>query len=687
MNTAKMTDKTHISPVYKGWLQALLLAAVTFIAYIPVWHAGFIWDDDKFLLNNPLIRMSDGLYRFWFTASAPDYFPATSTTLWLEWRLWGENPLGYHIVNVLLHALSSILCWRALERLKIPGAWLAAALFALHPVNVESVAWITERKNTLAMFFYAWTLLWYLRFEDTNRRLWYWMSAGAFVLALLSKSAVAPLPVVLLGIAWWRRGRVGLKDVWRTVPFFIASGILGLVTVWYQYHQSIGSAIVREDSLLSRLAGAGWAIWFYLFKALLPLNLIFVYPRWHIDDTNVLSYVPGLLVIAGFLLLWRFRRSWGKAWLFSLGYFVVMLLPVLGFLNIYFMRYSLVADHWQYFSIIGPIALVAAGVTMSLSRWEKRYSFFKPVLCGALLLALIVLTWRQSTMYTGIEALWRTTIARNPGSAMVHNNLGGLLLERGQTDEAIIHIKKALDLEPDHANAHDNMGNALRRRGQLDEAIAHYQSAIEIEPNHFKAHNHLGFALFQTGRVDEAIAHYRKSLQIYPGYGDAWNNLAYALQQTGRVDEAIPLYQTSLKLQPGNAPAHSNLARALAQKGRWTEAMEHQKTSVKLQPDNPFILYNYAWMLATCPEASVRNGALAIELANRANRLTGGRNPVILGTLAAAYAEAGRFPEAVTTAREAIELASAQSDIALVNALRVQIGHYNAGYPIRDSAQ
>jgi hypothetical protein len=313
-------------------------------AYLPVRHAGFIWDDNVILLNNPLILRADGWYQAWFNRAAQDFVPVTITSFWLEWRLWGASPLGYHLDNVLLHVCNALLLWRILLHLKIPGAWLAAALFAVHPVNVESVACIAQRKNTLTMLLFLATVQFYLTFEDSGRRRWFWLAAGMFLLALMGKTAVVPLPFVLLGLAWWRRGQIDGKDVRPSMVFFALAAAGSLMAVWIQRGAAIGT-VVRVDSFWGRLAGAGWALWFYLGKALLPLRLSFVYPRWEIPAGNPLSYVPLILWVMGLWVCWRYRKGWGKGAFFALGYFSVMLLPVLGFVNISFMRYSLVSHH------------------------------------------------------------------------------------------------------------------------------------------------------------------------------------------------------------------------------------------------------------------------------------------------------------------------------------------------------
>jgi Flp pilus assembly protein TadD len=720
------------------WLICLLLAVATFLAYQPVWHAGFIWDDDELLTNNPVVKSAAGLYRPWFTASTLDYYPMTFSLWWLEWRLWANNPLGYHLVNVLLHALSAVLLWRVLQRLNIPGALLAAAIFALHPVNVESVAWISEGKNTLAMFFYAGALLAWLKFEDSGRGRWYGLALAAFALALFSKSAVAPLPVVLLGIAWWRRGRVGWKDVQQVAPFFAMAAAVCWVTVWFHYHRAMGHDVVRTDDFWSRLAGAGWAVWFYLYKAVLPLNLAFVYPRWRIDARNVLTYLPLVLLAAAFVLCWRCGRGWGKGLFFGLAYFVVMLLPILGFLNIYFMRYSLVADHWEYFAIIGPITLAAALIR-------------RPVVAAALLLTLATLTWRQCRTYQDNETLWRTTMARNPGSTIARNNLsralldkgradeamllcqsvlathpndvtaqfnlGDSLLQKGRLDEAIAHFQKALELQPamagipcsigeaylkkgqmnaairsfqraielqpDYPAAFCNLGYALLQEGRRTEAMAAYNKALELDPRYALAHNDLGNILLQSGRTDQAMDHFRQAAEILPDFAEARFNMAEVFLARGRLDDAISQYKKALEIRPDLAGADYKLGNIFAQQGREAEAVSHYERALKTRPDQAPACNNLAWLLAASPDPSLRNGPRAVELAHRADQLARGTNPVFLGTLAAAYAEAGQFGEAVKTIERALPLAA--NDAALTRALEKQSALYKAGTPFRET--
>jgi tetratricopeptide (TPR) repeat protein len=712
----------------RGWLLGLLLVFATVLAYQPAWRGSFLWDDDFFLVQNRTLSEPGGMQRIWFSPDSTLYYPLVFTSYRLERSLWGLNPAGYHWVNLLLHAVSAVWFWRVLRRLNVPGAWLAGAVFALHPVNVESVAWISERKNTLAMFFYLLSLLFYLRSNQESivqsleskvgsqnpasnytqhstrttpsspvtfpSSLFYWLSLGTFVLALLSKTAVSPFPLVLLGLAWWQRGRVNSRDVWRSAPFFTASLVLGLVTIWFERTYQIGTQIVRDDSFLSRLAGAGWAVWFYFYKAVLPLNLMTIYPRWHVDAAKVWSYVPGLLVVGAFLLGWQYRRSWGKAWLLCLGYYVVMLLPVLGFLSIGFMFYSLVADRWQYFALLGPIALASAWFSSRFKVQSSRFGGSGSSPSGALtpsglllgvvlLLTLGRLTWRQSALYANSETLWQAALAANPECWAAHYNLGVALVKKGKVDEAIAHFQDALQMRPDYAEAHNNLGSAYLQQGKVDEAIAQFQMALRLRPDYAEAHNNLGTVLEQKGGVDEAIAQYQAALQLKPDYADAHNNLGIALLHKGGVDEAVAQYQMALQLKPDYADAHNNLGTALVQKGRMAEAITQYRKALQIEPADPKTQNNLALLLATGAEASLRNGDQAVQLARQANDLAGGKNPLYLRTLAAAYAEAGRFSDAMRASREAIELAQATGQPDLVARLNDELKRYEAGHPLR----
>ncbi|MEI8041381.1 MAG: tetratricopeptide repeat protein [Verrucomicrobiota bacterium] len=703
----------------RDWLPALGLVAITILAYSPVWHAGFIWDDDIHVTANRLLWEADGLRKIWFSSEAPQYYPLVFTSLRLDYALWGANPAGYHWVNLLLHAASSLLTWRVLRRLGTPGAWLAAAVFAVHPVNVETVAWISQRKNALCMVFYLLSLLLYLRSDDPSAeaassrtthpasRLPYWLSVVAFILALLSKTAVAPMPLVLLGLAWWRRGRVTTADLWRAAPFFGTALLLGIVTVWFEHLRVIPVDAARADSFWCRLAGAGWAVWFYLYKAALPLSLITVYPRWQINPSNPLSYLPGALLLAAFFFLWRFRRSWGRPCLFCLFYYVAMLLPVLGFANIGFMIYSRVADHWQYFAIIGPIALAAGWFSSSFK--DGIGLRLKVPAAAALVLILSGLTWRQSLRYEDEEAQWAPTLAQNPAAWIAHHQLGSLLQARGRNEEALAHYVAALKLHPDFARAHNNLGlilgqqgrpaeagehflaalrinpslpvthyllgGLLDRQGRADEAGVHYQAALDLQPDFPEACNDLGGILAAQNRWRDAADLFLRAVRLKPDYAEAHNNLGTAYMAFGRLDEAATEFGAALRINPDYADARGNLGKALYYQRRGPEAAAHFAAVLQSNPDSLEAMDLLARIRATSTDAPSRNGPEAVQLAVRAADLSGHTNGLVLDTLAAAYAEAGRFADAVRTAEDAVRQARAagQTNLAVQLAERVKL--------------
>ena len=534
---------------------AALIILLTAAAYLPALRGGFVWDDDVLITSNTMIKASDGLHRFWFTTEAPDYYPVTWSAWWLQWRLWGNNPAGYHVVNMLLHAVNAVLVWIALRRLSIPGAWLAAAVFAVHPVNVATVAWISEQKNTLSMLFYLVAILLYLSFDKKGQWRWYALSLAAFLLALLSKSAVVMLPVVLLGCMWWRHGHVRRKGVGLTAPFFGASLVLGLVTIWFQYHRVLKGDAVRTDGFFGRLEVAGCAPWFYLYKALLPFNLSAVYPRW---DSNVSRWVfclPGLALVGCLAFLWWKRKSWGRPALFALGYFVVMLFPVLGFFDQDFYQYSFVADQWQYYSIVGVISLVvAAGTALPRHDWRVAAGV-------AVLTVLSLATWERSSVYASEELLWTDTVGENPDAWMPHYNLGTSLLQAGKLKEAITQFEEAARIRPDLAKVHSNLGLALARAGRIQEAIAQFQQALQIDPDRFEVHGNLGHALMILGKMPEAIEHWWRALQIEPDSAEVHYDLGLALEQTGQPEDAIEQYRLALKFKPDMVEAQNRLAR------------------------------------------------------------------------------------------------------------------------------
>ncbi len=584
-----------------------IIVLIAFIAYIPSISGGFIWDDDLLITNNSLIRASDGLYPIWCTTVPIDYWPVLNTTFWIEWRLWGKNPTGYHVVNLILHVLDALLIWLILRKLSIPGAFLAAVIFAVHPVNVESVAWIAQRKNMMAMFFFLLSILWYLKIEILSPRassplpLWYWLSLAAFILAMLSKGSVAVLPVLLLGILWWLRS-LTRRDMLRIAPLFLLSVVLTVVNTWFQTH---GEPIeIRNAGFAERLLGAGGVLWFYLYKALLPFDLAFIYPPWHVEVGDLLWWLPLLAALIITAVLWRYRNGWSRPLLFAWGFFCVAIAPVMGISDVYFMKYSLVADHYQHIAIIGVIALAAAG----WSLWHKPMrgatywaaSAITVVAAGT----LAFLTWQQSGLYRDEITLYRDTLQKSPDCWLAHNNLGYILDNMGQSQEAIEHYLQALRLKPDYYQAQFNLGNAFAQTGRLQEAIEHYQQALRLNPKDANALNNLGSAFVKAGRLQEAIEHYQQAIRLKPDYADAHFNLGLALFDAGRLQEAIEHYQQALRLNPDDVVAHNNLSGALIKAGRPKEAIEHYQQALRLRPGDAYLYLNLALTYAVTNQSS-----------------------------------------------------------------------------------
>jgi tetratricopeptide (TPR) repeat protein len=576
-----------------NWLtSAGLLIALLLTAYFPVFQYGFIWDDDAHLTDNPLIIDFEGLKRLWLDVrSRQQYYPLISTSFWVEYQFWGLDPLGYHIDNVLLHALNSIVLWRILVFLGVPAAWLVAAVFALHPVHVESVAWITERKNLLSGFFYLLSLYTFLRFyfpgqsvfsnEDPvkNRSgLLYGLSLFFFFCALSGKTVTCTLPAAVLLLFWWKQNRIHSKIIWLMVPYFVIG--LGFATLTIGLEKSLAGAFGPEwdYSFWDRFLIAGRALWFYIGKLIWPYPLIFIYPMWNIDDSVWWQYLYPLTFLLFILILWALRKKIGRGPLTAILFFAGSVLPALGFFNIYFMRYSLVADHFNYLASIGILLIAVAGGARLMGK-------SLPVFAILLLLGLGQLTWKQTSIYKNNFTLWSDTVQKNPHAWIAHNNLGIALVAEGKIEEAISHYKMTIKLNPDHAKAHNNLGAALAAEGKNEEAISHYKMAIKIKPNHAEAYYNLGIALVAEGKNEEAISHYKMAIKLKPDYVDAHHNLGGALVAEGKNEEAISRYKMAIKIKPDHALAHYNLGNTLRREGRISEAISHYKIAIKLKPD------------------------------------------------------------------------------------------------------
>jgi tetratricopeptide (TPR) repeat protein len=545
--------------VFPKWFwPGLFIVLATLAAYWPVFSAGYIWDDDDYVTNNQTLRSLHGLWQIWSDPTAtPQYYPLVHTTFWIEYHLWGLNPLGFHLINVLLHILGAILLWQVLTRLKLPVAWLAAAVFALHPVQVESVAWVTELKNVLSAVFYLSAALAYLRFsglesemeEDKQRWCFYLAALSLFAAALLCKTVACSLPAALLLVHWWKKERLRRLDVLPLLPFFLVGLCLGLVTAWVEKHHVGAQGAEWSLTFFERCLIAGRALCFYAANLIWPSGLTFVYPRWDINPQLWWQWLFPAGVIGILSGLWLARRRIGKGPLVAALFFAGTLAPALGFVNVYPMRFTFVADHYQYLACLGIIAL-ALGLAARLLEVTQAGPQLKSVFAILLLLILAAVTRQQCYIYQSAETLWVDTLKKNPRCWMAHTNLGRLLAQQEKFGEAETQYLTALAIKPDEENVHHNYGNLLVRTGRLDDAVTQYHQALEIAPAKPETHNNLGFALNKQHRTDEAIAEYQQAIFYKPDFAEAYYNLGNALSLEHKMDAAVAAYQRALHLEP-----------------------------------------------------------------------------------------------------------------------------------------
>jgi tetratricopeptide (TPR) repeat protein len=629
--------------------------ALVFVTYARVLHAGFIWDDEMHVTANPAIIGPQGLADIW-TSRAARYFPLTLTTFWIEHALWGLSPLPYHAVNILMHAACAVVLWRALGSLGVRGAWLGAALWALHPVQAETVAWVTELKNTQSCLFYLLSVLFFARWskaaggEPPERRPWtYALALVSAAMAMASKSSTVVLPVVLLLCAWWTDRRWRWRTLAAVTPIFLMSLASSALSMWTQRLEGAGEKAWSRN-LPERVAVAGKVVWFYLGKLLWPHPLTFIYPRWQVDWTHLASYLPAAAAFGILLILWWYRNRWPRPVFFAYAYFLVALVPVLGLVEQFFWRYSFVGDHFQYLASIGPLALAAAGIVTVLGPPSKGPTVIGALVCGALLSVLAVSSARQCPKYHDSESLWRSTIAENPGAWMAENNLGADLVEAGRIDEAVVVLQLSLESQPNNAGAHSNLGAGLLQLGRAPEALVHYRKALELDPQSSAAQAGFGSALLQLGRVEEAIPVLEGAVQANPGFARARISLGTAYLQEGRADKAVAQFSGALSADPRNPEAITDLGTAYIQEGQLDLARAQFEKSLGINPRDPTALTDLGNVL-------MQEGRVDEAIASYQKSLAAEPNSAAThNNLGYALSQSGRLGEAVDHYQWALQI-------------------------------
>ncbi len=563
--------------------QVAAIVTIVGLVYLPAFRADFVWDDEQLVTRNPLLQSFSGLAEIWLGERTADYFPITNTVFWIEHHVFDRNAAGYHAVNVVIQAANAVLVWLVLRRLNVPGAWLAGLIFGVHPVHAESVAWVSELKNVLAMFFALLSTLFFLRTEEKlspGRPAAYAASLIFFLLALLAKTQVVFLPVALLLCAWWRfrhaKNTRFRQEAIRTIPFFVMAALLSLVTIWFQ-NRGIGEEEIVVGSFARRLVNAAMAVWWYADKVFAPARLMSIYQNWRFNSPELVEWLPliALVVLAAVLWHWRDRGTGGA--FFAVAYFVVALLPTLGFIRMAYLRSgTLVADHLQYFADVSLIALFSAGIAILWARSRHGIKIVTATLVALLLSAMGAYTWIRADVFRDEETLWRDNLSKNPDAWQAHVRMGQLLFNQEKYAEAVSHLQRAIELKPELADSHNLLGLDYCRLGRFEDGIVEYRKALELKEA--KSATTSGVATIRTNLANALTItanHLSDSSSTIPE------------QAMRRYDEAIRQYQKALEVQPQHPAIHRNLGILLARLGRYDEAEAHLRAALQIVPDEP----------------------------------------------------------------------------------------------------
>jgi len=550
---------------------AVILLAGLWI-YSPAYHGDWLWDDDQLLTANPTVQSGSfqGLAKLWFNPDGADYFPLSYTALWAQWPFFGPNSTGYHVTTILLHITAALLLWALLAKMRIPGAWLSGVLFAIHPICVESVAWVSETKNTLSLpLFLLSCFFWVSQDDETESakklRLYVW-SVIFFLLAMFAKTSVVALPVITLLYAWWKRGRISRQDLLLALPMFAISIVLGIVTIYYQHGRAIGQETILVGGAASRIATAGMAILFYLWKSVWPFDLLPIYPRWEVDPPKAWQFLPWPMILAAAWWIWTNRAGWGRHAAFALGFFLLTIAPVLGFITISYMRITWVADHFLYLPMIGVIALLSAGI-MTWFKTTTTAEQRAAMVTGAVMIAVLsYASFRYAHAWANEDALWTHTLKTNHDAWQAHNRLGAKKFARGDVEGAHYHFQNSTRLRPDLGETHNNLGTTLSAKGQLNEAIKEFTEAARVTPHVPAIRVNLANSLAAASRFGEASDQYKILLQAEPNNPALLNNLGVTLYKLGKKEEAITEFRKALAIAPNLKDARESLAVALGEK-------------------------------------------------------------------------------------------------------------------------